>query len=186
VIDPRSVKKQTPISSVDVMSLYFQGDVNAGATGPVGGRPGDVRIDAGIFDDNGTVRAVAIGLYPKWYGPGTAVPTTYGSPISTQSFESVAELKSVKVKHVIDQDNKGFVIAMAIPRQAIPLVAQFGPTIRTRGNFSATFGGGSKLWWANTNNRANTEVSDEPSESRLYPECWTATEFYKPVVKAGK
>jgi hypothetical protein len=64
------------IRRADVMSLYSQGDVNAGATGAVVGRPGDVRIDSGVFDDNGTVRAVAIGLYPKWYGPGTAVPTT--------------------------------------------------------------------------------------------------------------
>lgn len=161
-----------------VLSFYLQGDVTLGATPPAGGRPGDVRIDAGIFDDNGTVRAAAIGLYPKWYGPGQAYPQSYGSPVGNQSFESVVELKSAKLKHVIDPDKRGFVITMAIPRAAIPLIGTFKPTIRTRANFSATFGGVSKFWWADTNNKANIETTDMPSESRLYPECWTGLEFY--------
>ena len=75
-------------------------------------------------------------LYPKWYGPGQAYPQVYGSPVGNQSFESVVELKSVKLKHVIDPDKRGFVITMAIS-----LIGTFKPTIRTRASFSATFGG---------------------------------------------
>ena len=48
----------------------------------------------------------------------------------------MVELKSVKLKHVIDPDKRGFVITMAIP-----LIGTFKPTIRTRANFPATFGG---------------------------------------------
>jgi hypothetical protein len=184
-IDSRGGMYVSSPSDNQVYKLNASGGVaktfGLGTTPPAGGRPGDVRIDAGIFDDNGTVRAATIGLYPKWYGPGQAYLQLYGSPVGNQSFESVVELKSVKLKHVIDPDKRGFVITMAIP-----LIGMFKPTIRTLANFSATFGGGSKSWWADTNNKANVETTDMPNESRLYPECWTGLEFYSPAVKAWK
>ncbi len=44
-------------------------------------------------------------------------------------------------------------------------------------NFSATFAGHNKFWWANADGSANRETYDEPSEARLYPGSWAAAQF---------
>ena len=61
------------------LSFYLQGD--AAATGRnQAGRPVDVRIVCGLYDDNGTIRSAAVGLYPRWDGSGEPRPFLYASP----------------------------------------------------------------------------------------------------------
>ena len=57
----------------DTLSFYFQGDVNAKPGSPPEGRAGDVRMVFGIFDDDGKVAPVALGMYPQVAGVRQAV-----------------------------------------------------------------------------------------------------------------
>src|SRR5438874_2526993 len=63
----------------DTLSFYIQGDVNA-KPGPPEGRPGDVRFVFGVFNDGGTAKPVAVGMYPQWPGKTKASPQTYRTP----------------------------------------------------------------------------------------------------------
>lgn len=161
----------------DTMSFYLQGDPNAtGKT--VAGRPGDVRIIFGLFDDKGTVRPVALGLYPKWSGKTQGALITYGSPMGTASFEHSGLLSDVRMGYQLDPDKKGLVLAAAIPRSVLPAVLpSFTDNLRTLANFDVNFGGNKKFWWANADGSANRETNDEPTEARLYPGCWAQAQF---------
>jgi hypothetical protein len=55
--------------------------------------------------------------------------------------------------------------------------AAFSGGLRTLANFSATFGGHNKFWWANRDGSANRETFDEPSEAKFYPGSWAPVEF---------
>lgn len=162
----------------DTLSFYLQGDPAASPGGPPGGRPGDVRIVLGIFQDGQQVRPVALGMIPhrgSTEPPGE--PQVYGSPTGRVEFAQVGLLPQVKLAHVLDQDGKGFVLVAAIPRTAIPPMPPLAGGLRTMVNFSATFGGHNKFWWANADGSANRETYDEPSEARLYPGSWAAAQF---------
>lgn len=161
----------------DTVGLFFQGDVNAPAKGSAAGRPGDVRIVFGVFQENGVAKPVAIGLYPDWKGPN-ARPQSYRTPVGEAKFAHVAPVAGAKLGYAVDADKKGVVIAAAIPRAAIPaLGAPFSGALRTRINFDANFGGHNRFWWADTDGSANVETYDEPSEARFYPGSWAPVRF---------
>ncbi|HZK80816.1 MAG TPA: hypothetical protein VFC46_07110, partial [Humisphaera sp.] len=151
----------------DTLSFYFQGDVNAKPSAATDVRPGDMRIVFGIFDDNGKAAPVALGMYPKWTGKRKASPLNYATPTGKASFEHVGVLNEVRLGSRIDDDDMGFVIAAAIPRSAIPSIGPFSGDMRTLANFSATFAGHNKFWWANRDRSASRETYDEPTEARL-------------------
>jgi hypothetical protein len=160
----------------DTLGLYLQGDPNAppGGTKPQG-RPGDVRFVFGIFQDGGALKPVVLGMYPTWTGGGGS-PITYSTAQVTH-FENVALVPGVNAGFKIDEDNKGFVIAAAIPRAAIP----GSPTLSnwsTQGNFDANLGGGDRFWWSNADGSASREVFDEPTEARLFPGSWSPIQFF--------
>jgi len=162
----------------DTVSFYLQGDVNAPPKGPLTGRPGDVRMVFGIFSQGDKAFPVAVGLYPDWRGPGTAQPQVYRTPVNEAIFGHVGAVAGARLGHVVDADGQGFVIAAAIPRLAIPAMAQpFSGDLRTQVNFSANLGGHNKFWWANSDGSANRETYDEPSEARLYPGAWAPAIF---------
>jgi hypothetical protein len=182
--DKFSPKARQPIDRIfthdrlaDTLSFYFQGDVNAKPNGPTEGRAGDVRIVFGIFDDAGKAAPVALGMYPKWQGAAKPAPLTYATPTGKASFEHVGILNDVKLGSRIDDDGKGFVIAAIIPRSAIPSIGIFGGDVRTLANFSATFAGHNRFWWANRDGSASRETYDEPTEARLYPGSWAPAQF---------
>ena len=161
----------------DTLSLYIQGDPNAKPNGPVGGRPGDVRMVFGIFKDGDAVRPAALGLYPSWNGAGKANPTTYRTIVGKVDFAHVGPVPGAQVNHVLDDDGKGFVLTAAIPRSAIPGVPPLAGGVRTTVNFEATFNGHNKFWWANADGSASRETYDEPTEARLYPGSWAPAQF---------
>ncbi|MGD0898128.1 MAG: hypothetical protein ABR915_09860, partial [Thermoguttaceae bacterium] len=161
----------------DTLSFYIQGDLNAKPTGPVDGRPGDVRIVLGIFKDVDTLRPVALGMYPAWQGVGKPMPQSYQSPTGKVEFAHVGPLVNAKLNFVMDEDRKGFVLVAGIPRSAIPGLPRLSGDVRTMVNFEATFAGHNKFWWANSDGSANSETYDEPSEARLYPGSWAPAQF---------
>ncbi len=157
--------------------FYLRGDAEAPAGGPAGGRPGDVRFTAGVFQRDGKVVPVMIGMYPEWSGAG-ARPQTYRTPVGSVSFAHVGEVAGAKLAHRIDPDGKGLVLTAMIPRSAIPARKQpFNADFRTLVNFDANFGGHNRVWWANTDGSANIDTYDEPSEARLYPGAWAPVRF---------
>lgn len=159
----------------DTLSFYIQGDPAAGPGSP-DGRPGDVRIVFGLFQDGGQTRPVALGMYPAWKG-AKARPATYRTPVNTVEFAHVELLEEVRTHAVVDDDGKGFVLTAAIPRTAIPGLPAFGSTMRTMVNFEATYDGHNKFWWSNADGSANRETYDEPTEARLYPGSWAPALF---------
>ena len=161
----------------DTLSFYFEGDPNAKPAGPPAGRPGDVRIVFGLFEDKGKLSPVALGMYPKWFGTERPSPLTYATPTGKATFEHVGLLSDVKLGYAIDDDQKGFVIAAQVPRSRIPMLNALAGDLRTMTNFSATFGGHNRFWWANRDGSASRETYDEPTEARLYPGSWAPAEF---------
>ncbi|MDQ3812814.1 MAG: hypothetical protein M3347_02555, partial [Armatimonadota bacterium] len=161
----------------DTVSFYIQGDPNAPPQGPAVGRLGDVRFVFGLFKDGGKVQPVVVGMYPH-HADKDAQPQIYRTPVGEARFAHVGAVPGVKMGHQIDADGKGFVIAAAIPRSAIPaLQTAFGSDLRTLVNFDANLGGHDRFWWANSDGSANRETYDEPSEARLYPGSWAPAQF---------
>lgn len=157
----------------DTLGLYLQGDPHAGpgASSP-GGRPGDVRFVFGLFKVNGAVQPVVLGMYPAWNGPGSS-PQTYRTPAGgSVTFGRVGLVSGVKTGCQLDPDGKGFVLAAAIPRAALPEEPQLDGW-HTEGNFDANFGGHDRFWWSNADGSASRETLDEPTEARFYPGAWS-------------
>lgn len=161
----------------DTVGFYFQGDINAPAPKGTEGRAGDVRFVFGLFKDGAGVAPAVLGLYPKLDHP-SARAQIYRSPVGEVRFAHAGAVPGVRTGHALDADGKGFVIAAAIPRAAIPAMTRpFGADVRTQLNFDANLGGNHKFWWANQDGSANIETYDEPSEARLYPGSWGAAQF---------
>jgi hypothetical protein len=186
-----AVRKDTPVAvrplhpadrlfthdrGADTVGFYLQGDPTATGKTP-GGRPGDLRVVFGLFDDKGTVRPAALGLYPSWNGPG-ASKITYGSPMGSVSYAHAALLADVPMGYQLDADKQGFILAAALPRRVLPAaLPALTDNLRTLVNFDANFGGNKKLWWSNADGSANRETNDEPTEARLYPGSWAQASF---------
>ncbi len=159
------------------LSFYLQGDGSATDRKPEG-RPGDIRIVFGLHDDRGITKAAAVGLYPRWDGPGTASPFLYASPGQRTAFAHVGVLDAVKLAHRLSDDRKTLVIAAAIPRSVLPkTVPDLEKGWRTAANFEATLGGAHKVWWSNADGSASRETRDEPTEARFYPGAWSPCAF---------
>lgn len=163
----------------DAVSFYIQGDPLARPSGPAGGRPGDVRVVLGLFEDRGRPRPAAVGFHPAWTGPG-ASPQSYRTPVGAAAFAHVGELAGAVLGGAADVDGKGYVVSVSIPRSAIPGLPRLSPSLRTTVDFEATFGGHAKFWWSDTDGSASRETFDEPSEARLYPGAWAPVEFAAP------
>jgi hypothetical protein len=161
----------------DTVSFYLQGDPAAKPGGPAEGRPGDVRIVFGVFKDGDQLRPVALGLYPKWFGPGKANPFSYASPVGSASFEHVGPIEGASLGFALDDDGQGWTLAARLPKAAFPKLPEFGGGLRTLANFDANFGGHNKFWWANSDGSANTTTWDEPSEARLYTGSWAPAQW---------
>jgi hypothetical protein len=156
----------------NTLSFYLQGDAAARGKATEG-RPGDIRIVFSLFDDNGTPRPAALGMYPTWDGPDAARPFQYVSPGQRTPFAHVAMLDAVKLGCTVSDDRKTWVLAAAIPRSVLPgKVPALTSGWKTMANFEATIGGAHKLWWSNADGSASREVNDEPTEARLYPGSW--------------
>ena len=104
--DPKPLEPAERIFShgrmADTLSLYIQGDLNAKPNGSANGRPGDARIAFGIFEDNDTLRPVALAMYPAWRGTGKPTPQGYQSPAGKVEFAHVGVLANAKLNYVID------------------------------------------------------------------------------------
>lgn len=161
----------------DTLSLYFQGNPGAQPGGPVGGRPGDVRVVFGVFQDGDTPRPVALGMYPQAPPGVKATPATYRTPVNKIHFGHVGLLESVKLRWVPDDDGQGFVLTAAVPRAALSGMTAFRGGLRTMINFQATLAGHNKFWWCNADGSASRETYDEPTEAGLYPGSWAPAQF---------
>lgn len=156
----------------DTLDFYIQGNPDAKPAGREG-RPGDVRLTFGLFKNGEKVEPVGIGMYSSWEGKG-ASPQTYRTIVRTTSFAHVGVIEGAQYGYAIDKDEKGFVIAVSIPRSAIPAIRKpYGEDVKTLVNFSANFGGHNKFWWSNSDGSASTDTYDEPSEAGLYPGSWS-------------
>jgi hypothetical protein len=102
---------------------------------------------------------------------------TYQTPAGSATFQHVGLLAGARLGYSIDADRKGFVIAAAVPRSAIPELPLFKGEFTTRVNFDANFGGHNRFWWANADGSASRETYDEPSEAQLYPGSWSQAQF---------
>ena len=155
----------------DTVSLYLQGDPHAPLGSHFsGGRPGDVRFVCGLFRDQGQT-PVVLGMYPTWSAPGGS-PQTYATPVGSVSFANVAIVPGVSAGSQVDADHRGFVLAVAIPRAAIPGLAVLNGW-RTEGNFDANLSGLDRFWWSNADGSASRETFDEPTEARFDPGSWS-------------
>jgi hypothetical protein len=161
----------------DTLSFYLQADPSAAPAAGAAGRAGDVRIVFGVFRDGQAVKPVALGMYPKWAGPGAALPQVYRTPVGEASFAHVAPVAGAQFGWRLDADGKGFVLAAGIPRSAVAPLPPLAGGLRTLANFEATFAGHNKFWWANRDGSASRETYDEPTESRLYVGSWAPAEF---------
>lgn len=161
----------------DTLSLYLQGDLAAPPSGPVGGRPGDVRIVFGVFKEGDATRPIALGIYPKAPAGVTATPATYRTPVNTVEFGHVGLVTDAKLHWVADEDGQGFVLTAALPRAILPGLPALRGGLRTMINFEATLAGHNKFWWSNADGSASRETYDEPSEARLYPGSWAPAQF---------
>ena len=160
----------------DTLGLYFQGSPSAQGKAPEG-RPGDLRMIFGLFDDAGKTVPAALAMYPSWKAAGPH-PVTYGSPVGKTSLSHVALATPVRLAHRIDADGKGFTLAAAIPRSVLPAeTPDWSAGLRTTVNFDANFGGNRKMWWSNADGSASRETNDEPTEARLYPGSWGPLEL---------
>lgn len=157
------------------VSLYLQGDPLAGPGAPEG-RPGDVRVVFGVFDDAGKPRPVAYGLHATYAGKD-ARPAVYATPVGRCAFAHAGEVAGAKLSHQVSADGKRLVIAAALPRTALGLPALAG--LRTTLNVETTLRGAKKFWWAG-GGLGSREVNDAPSEARLYPAAWGKAEFQLP------
>ena len=176
---PPSERIFTHDQLADTLSFYMQSDSAAKPGGDPAGRPGDVRFVFGIFKDaSGALKPVAVGLNAEWRGPGAANPQVYRTPVGEAKFAHVGPVAGAQLAQRVDDDGKGFVLVAAIPRAALPRFTEpFAGGFRTLANFEATFGGHSKIWWANSDGSASRETYDEPTEARLYPGSWAPVEF---------
>jgi hypothetical protein len=162
----------------DTVSFYLQGDPQAKPAGAqAGGRAGDVRLVFGVFQDGDKLRPAALGLYPKWFGPGAANPLTYGSAVAPAAFEHVGPVPGAQLGHALDPDGQGWVLAARIPKVAFPKLPEFSGKLRTLCDFEATLGGHNKFWWANSDGSGNKTTWDEPTEARLYPGAWAPAQW---------
>jgi hypothetical protein len=159
------------------LGLYLQGDdAITGRTSE--GRPGDVRIVFGLYDDQGQTKAAALGLYPRWDSSETASPFLYATPGQRTAFAHVGLLSTVKMAHRLSDDGKTMVLTAAIPRSVLPKkVPDLTEGWRTMANFDANIGGKNKIWWSNADGSASRETFDEPTEARLYPGSWGQASF---------
>ena len=160
----------------DTLGLYFQGSPSATGNDPAG-RPGDLRLIVGLFEDAGKTVPTALSMYPSWNGPGPH-PVTYGSPVGKTSLAHVALATQVRLAHRLDAGGKGLTLAAAIPRSVLPAeTPDWSEGLRTTIDFDANFGGNRKLWWSNADGSASRETNDEPTEARLYPGAWGPLEL---------
>ena len=81
--------------------------------------------------------------------------------------------------YALDADGKGFVLAAALPRSALPDAPKLDGW-HTNGNFDANFGGHDRFWWSNTDGSASRESQDEPTEARFYSGAWSPVQFVPP------
>lgn len=163
----------------DTLSFYLQGDGGAAPAKDKTGRPGDLRIVFGLFNDKGKLRPIALGMYPKWFGKTPGKPQNYHSPVGDAKFENVDEIKGAELWGGVDADKKGFVISAAIPVTAIPMIKKIPEGMKTLVDFDATFGGHNRFWWADGDGSAGRTTYDEPTEAKLYPGAWAPAEFTK-------
>ena len=160
----------------DTFGLYFQGSPSATGKTPEG-RPGDLRLIFGLFDDAGKTVPAALAMYPSWNAAG-AHPMTYGSPVGKTTLAHVALATQVRMAHRLDADGKGLTLAAAIPRSVLPSeTPDWSEGLRTTINFDANFGSNRKIWWSNADGSASRETNDEPTEARLYPGSWGPLEL---------
>lgn len=160
----------------DTVGLYWQGNPSATGKTPEG-RPGDVRLIFGLFDQDGLAKPAALALYPAWDGQKKARPMTYGSPVGKASFANVMLCPEIKLGHVLGQAGTNLSLCAAIPRALLPGVPDLAGGLKTMVNFDANFGGNRKFWWANSDGSASRETNDEPTEARLYPGSWAPLEL---------
>jgi hypothetical protein len=161
----------------DTLGFYLQGDPKASSS-TVGGRAGDVRFVFGLFKNEANeIQPAVLGMYPKWHGEGKAKPLTYRTPVGSVAFEHVGLLEIFAANHKLDADNKGFTLAVAIPRAALPPGINLAEGGQTTANFDANLGGNNRFWWANADGSASRETYDEPTEARLYPGSWAQAQF---------
>ncbi|MGE9289634.1 MAG: hypothetical protein ACQKBT_01510, partial [Puniceicoccales bacterium] len=107
-----------------------------------------MRIIFGIFEKDGEVKPVSLGLYPEFKLSG-AMNQDYRTQVGEVSFEHAGKVPGIELGHRIDNDGEGFVIAARIPRESIPgMTKPFNGELRPMGNFSANLGGHNKFWWA--------------------------------------
>jgi hypothetical protein len=160
----------------DTLGLYLQGDPQAqpGGSSP-GGRPGDVRFVFGLFKNEGKTEPVVLGMYPQWAGDKAGGRTYHTPQGGTAAFAHVGLVPGVKTGYQIDPDGQGFVLAAAIPREALPGSPQLDGW-RTEGNFDANFGGLDRFWWSNADGSASRETLDEPTEARFFPGAWSVVQ----------
>ncbi|MCY2988932.1 MAG: hypothetical protein NTY19_13835 [Planctomycetota bacterium] len=142
----------------DTLSLYLQGDLSASPGGPVGGRPGDVRIVFGVCRDGEAVKPVAVGMYPRTPAGVAAKPATFRTPVNRVEFGHVGLLDGTQLNWVPDPDGEGFVLTAAIPRSAMPGLPILHGGLRTMINFEATLAGHNKFWWSNADGSASKET----------------------------
>ena len=113
-----------------------------------------------------------MAFYPAWPGPG-AHPVGFKTPVGETRFAHAAPVPGARYGWAVDEDGKGFVLAVALPRAAFPRQdVPFSGALRTRCDFEANLGGHNRVWWANTDGSASAETWDEPTEARLFPGAW--------------
>jgi hypothetical protein len=159
--------------AADTLGLYLQGDPAAlPPNGSPGGRPGDARFVFSLCRVGDAVQPVVLGMYPSWPG-ATAAPVTYRTPAGgSAAFANVALVPGAHLGYALDPDGRGFVLAAALPRAALPGNPRLDGW-HTEGNFDANFGGHDRFWWSNADGSASRESQDEPTEARLYPGAWS-------------
>jgi len=181
-ISPQSGKNPERIFThdreADTLSFYLQTDPEAAKSNNHAGRPGDVRFVFTLTQEPGQeIIPMVLGMYSSAPPLENLHPLTYRSPVGTATFAHVGTDLRISMGHQIDADQKGFVLAAAIPLEILPKELSLKDGARTLGNFDATFGGHNRFWWSNADGSASKETYDEPSEARIYPGSWAMFQF---------
>ncbi len=167
----------TTKAGIDTVSFYIQGDTTAGLDAEKG-RPGDLRIVFAIIKGkDGKPKPVALGMYPEWSGKKKPTPATYISEDGMESYAHVTRLDQVKLAYKLDENDRGFWIAAAIPVTAIPNIKTLRSGFRTMVNFEAAPGGQKRYRWAHGPRDQSSANGPEPAAARFHPGTWSHARF---------
>ncbi len=155
------------------MSLYLQGHLERPDPGKAHGRPGDVRLCFALAQQDANPLPVALAMRAPRTRAEMEAGVSYTGAIGSARFADVTPRPDIPMGYALDPDGHGFVLAAAIPRDALLIPWPAFAGVVTTLNFDATFDGQVRAWWARTEPLPHTaRLDDDAIAASLFPGIW--------------